>query len=119
MPPSDRATFSCGNLWKTRENNTSAVGYIGLQPKREMDDEGDEAVGRRRAPLLEDEVVVGAHAGQGQVLVVGLQEDGAGEPRERRETELRLHTVAVHVEHPGPGVVATGPHLVVARGLEA
>ncbi len=50
------------------------------------DDHRDVHAGHRRAPLLDQPVVVRLYAEVGEVLVVGLEEGDAGETGERRES---------------------------------
>src|SRR5207302_9523151 len=76
------------------------------------------SVGGGGGPLVEHEVVPGGRAQPGQLHVVALPEQRAGELRELREAQGRLHAVEVHVLHPLDGVVAARDHVVVADGVE-
>ena len=80
---------------------------------------GDEAIRRRRAPLVEDEVVPGHHARSGELLVLGREERPAGEPGKRWEAHLGVDAVEVHVGQAGSDVVATREHLVEADRVDA
>ena len=89
------------------------VGQIG-------DPERHDPLGMRRVPLFEEPVVPGAHAGQPEVTVRAREEDTAAEAGDLRgEVDRGPDAVDVHVAHPGLDVVAAGPHLVEAEGLEA
>ena len=71
----------------------------------------------RRAPLVEQIVVVGAEAGEPELGVGDAQVEAvAGEAREVGEAELPPHAVDVHVLDPLHRVVTAGPDLVEARG---
>ena len=78
------------------------------------DAHGDEAPVGAGAPLLDDEVVVGPDAGQGQVLVL---REGEGLPAEADEhvgvADRRLDARGVHVGQPGGRVVEALAHVVV------
>ena len=65
------------------------------------------------APLLDHPVVVGLHARQRELLVVGLVERLAAEARERRERQRAVDPVELEVLLALLGVPAAGPHVVV------
>ena len=77
------------------------------------DAERDVDADRGVAPLLDHPVVVGLHAGERQLLVVGLVERLAAEPRERRERQRPVDPVELEILLALLGVVAPGPHVVV------
>ena len=54
-----------------------------------------------------------------ELLVRHVEERRAGEPRQRREAELGVDAVLIHVLDALIDVVATGAHLVEAHRLEA
>ncbi len=68
------------------------------------------------APLLDHEVVVGVHAGCGQLSVLGLEEGLPAEAREGGEAQAGLDPVRLHVGDARRGFVAAGPHFVVGDG---
>ena len=78
----------------------------------------DEPGGIGPAPLVDVPVVVGAHEGQRELGVV-TGEDPGREGGEGREVHGGQHAPGVHVLHPLVHVVAAGPDLVEALGLEA
>ncbi|CAB4836652.1 unannotated protein [freshwater metagenome] len=82
----------------------------GRVPQRH-DDERDEAAGRGGAPLVDHPVVVGLHAEERELLVLGLVEDLPAEARERREAQRREDVAGVHVLDAGLDVVAPGQHV--------
>ena len=84
-------------------------------PQRE-DDQRDEAAGCRAAPLVDHPVVVGLHAEERELLVLGLPEDLTAEPGERREAERPEDPGAVHVHDTCDRVVRRRPHLRVGHG---
>ena len=79
----------------------------------------DEAPGIGAAPLVDVPVVVGPHDREGQVLVLGGQEEPAGERRERREAHGRQDPAGAHVLHPLVDVEAARAHLVEGGGVDA
>ena len=81
-------------------------------------DRGAEEAGRfGRAPLVEQEVVVGLEAGEPELGVVHAEVEAvAGEAGEVGEAQLAPHAVDVHVLDPRDGVVATGADLVEPGG---
>ena len=89
-----------------------------LDVEQRQDAAGDEAVRVGAAPLVDVPVVVGLDHDQVDVAVRALVQDLAGEPGEVREVEAGELAAGVHVAHPLVDVVATGPHLVVAAGVD-
>ncbi len=82
-------------------------------PQRD-DGEGDQAALRlRAAPLLDHPVVVGLHAEQGELFVLGLGEGLAAEPGEGGEADRGLEVVDVHVLEPRRHLVGAGAHVLV------
>ena len=67
--------------------------------------------------LLEDEVVPRLHAGEREVLVLGLVEDLPAVAGERREEQRGQDEALVHVGDPGRGLVAALAHVVVGDRL--
>ena len=96
---------------------TSAAANVGVPQGNEG--KGDVAAGGTAAPLVDHPVVVGLHAQQGELFVVGLQEHLAAEAGEGREAQRGDDAGPVHVLQPGHGVVTAGPHFVVGDRLEA
>ena len=77
----------------------------------------DEPAARVGAPLLDHPVVVGLHAEQPELPVLGLGEGLAAEAGERREAQRRLDVVGVHVLEPGLHLVGARAHLLVGDAL--
>ena len=71
------------------------------------------------APLVEDEVVVGADAELREVLVLGGEKRAAGEAAEVREAQLGPDALDVHVLDAVGDVVTPGQHVVVAARVHA
>ena len=90
-------------------------GQLGV-PQR---DEGqrDQPAARVAAPLLDHPVVVGLHAEQPELLVLGLGEGLAAEAGEGREAQRRLDVVGVHVLEPGLHLVGARAHVLVGDAL--
>ena len=83
------------------------------------DAHGDDALGMRRPPLLEEPVVPRLRRRQTELGVGALREHPPAEAGDHRgEVERRPHAVDVHVADAGLDVVAAGPHLIEAEGLD-
>ena len=76
----------------------------------------DEPAAGAGAPLVDHPVVVGLHAQQGQLLVVGLHEGLAAEAGEHGKAHGSLDMVEVHVVETGLLLPAAGTHLLVVDG---
>ena len=87
-------------------------------PERD-DAQRDEPPGSDAAPVLEVPVVVGPHADEREILVLGLGEHLAAQPRERREAHRTQHPVGVHVVDPFADVPAPGAHLFETGRIDA
>ncbi len=96
---------------------TDLVGHQ-LRVPQGHDRHRDEPLGVRAGPLVDVPVVVGAHTGERQILVLRTQEQLAAEVDERGEVDRTEHAVGVHVAHPLVHVVAARSHLVVAQWVE-
>ena len=79
----------------------------------------DLALGGVGAPLIDDEVVVGADAQLREVLVLGLVEGAAGESTEVREAQLGPHAFDIHVLDAVGDVMTPRQHVVVAAWVHA
>ena len=90
-------------------------GQLGVPERDEA--ERDEPAPRVPAPLLDHPVVVGLHAEQPQLLVLGLGEGLAAEAGEGREAQRRLDVVGVHVVEPGLDLVGARAHVLVGDAL--
>ena len=91
-------------------------GQLGV-PQGDEGERDQPAPGLGPAPLLDHPVVVGLHAEQGELLVLGFGEGLAAEAREGREAERRLEVVGVHVLEPGRDLVGAGTHVLVGDAL--
>ena len=121
--PSSRSGSSAGRAWpgsrRTRRRCTPAgcvapdLGGRELDVPQRHEAERDQPTVGVAAPLLDHPVVVGPHAGEGEVLVLALGERLAAEPGHRREAQRTLDVVDVHVREASLRLVATGAHLVV------
>ena len=92
------------------------LGRGGRVPQRD-DHHRDEPTGVVAGQLFEDEVVPRLHAGEREVLVLGLVEHLTAVAGERREEERRQDEALVHVGDPGGGLVAALAHVVVGDRL--
>src|SRR2546427_634795 len=103
MPDSAEMNFSFGCLRRMPENSSVATVAMfdegAMQPPRV-----------RRAPLLDEPVVERADQRERVRLVLDLDEREAGQAGKRRERDLHVDAVDVHVLEPLPRVVATGAH---------
>ena len=79
--------------------------------------ERDEPAARVAAPLLDHPVVVGLHAEQAELVVLGLGEGLAAEAGEGREAQRRLDVVGVHVVEAGLHLVGARAHVLVGDAL--
>ena len=90
-------------------------GQLGVPQRDEA--ERDEPAARVAAPLLDHPVVVGLHAEQAELLVLGLGEGLAAEAGEGREAERGLNVVGVHVVEAGLHLVGARAHVLVGDAL--
>src|SRR5581483_448594 len=89
----------------------------GRVPQRHDRDRDEPPVARPRTPLVDDPVVVGAHARQAELLVGALGEGLAAKARQRvGEAHRRLDVVGVHIGEPVGLAPRPGPHLVEGDG---
>ena len=88
---------------------------LGVPQRNEA--EGDEPAARVTAPLLDHPVVVGLHAEQAELVVLGLGEGLAAEAGKGREAQRRLDVVDVHVLEAGLHLVGARAHVLVGDAL--
>lgn len=86
-------------------------------PQRQYD-QRHEPAGRKGAKLIDDEVVVGLDAQQRQFLIFAEEEPGAGVAAERREADLGMYTVGVHVLDPCRRVITPRGHILESDRIE-
>ena len=90
-----------------------------LRIREEGDAEGHDAIRVGAMPLLEEPVVPCTRAGEAELGVVELREEGAAEARDPgREIHRRPHAVDVHVLDAVLDLVAARSHLIEARRLD-